>query len=194
MGRQKFKIEFKDKIESEELKLETKIGNSVKIYSWDCGNKEYPIVALVDRFSCNYSISGEVFKDQVGSLVADYRSLDLYVVSLPNLTNFEKAVMDVIGHAMGKDYDYPIGDEILDESNYGDIKEVAANLQEEAIKDFIKITTAYSMNPVVKHDTRGGEKYVHFMNFCFYPTVFQKLLWVEKKYFPGLLEENNKNG
>ena len=190
MERQKFSIDLREDIDSGKLKVVTSSGNAVKIYSWDCGNEEYPIIASVNGFAFNYSKSGEVLSDLD---IKNKSHLDLYVIPFPVITDFEEAVMEVIGHAMGKDY--PRGDEIFEDSKYYDnIKEVAARLQERAIKDFIKITTAYSINPVVKHDTQGGKEYVHYMNFCFYPTVFQKLLWVKKKYFPGLLEEDNKNG
>ncbi len=187
--RQKFDIKFRKDIESEKLKVETKLGNTVKIYSWDGGIKEYPIVASVSGLAHNYSNFGEIFYNQhVKNEIADPHCLDLYVVSLPVITNFEKSVMDVISHAMDKDYNYPIGDGKFEESNYKDIKEVANILQEGAIDDFIKITTAYSNIPVLKHDTHGGEEYVHYMNFCFYPRKLQELEWIKKKYFPGLLE------
>lgn len=191
MERQKFSIDLREDIESGRLKVETRSGDRVKIYSWDSENKEYPIIASVGGIAHNYSKSGEIYQNIVEG---NYLNLDLYVVPLPHITDFEKAVMDVIGHAMGKDYDYPVGDEKFDESRYSEIREVAAQLQEKAVEDFVTITTAYCTSPELKHDTQGGPEYIHYMNFCFYPTVFQNLLWVKKKHFPGLLEEENKNG
>lgn len=191
MERQKFSIDLREDIESGRLKVETRSGDKVKIYSWDSENKEYPIIASVGGIAHNYSKSGEIYQNIVEG---NYLNLDLYVVPLPHITDFEKAVMDVIGHAMGKDYDYPVGDDKFDESWYSDIREVAAQLQEKAIIDFIEMTPTYSNTPLIKKNSQDGSEYVHYMNFRFYPTVFQKLEWVKKKYFPGLLEEDNKNG
>lgn len=183
--KQKFDIKFKDDIESKKIKVETKLGSPVTIYSWDGGTIDYPIIASVAGVARNYSVTGEVDGTN--------RNMDLYVYSLPDLTNFERGVMDAIGRSMEGDYTYPKGDEKYTEHYYEDIRKVASELYEKAIDGIIIITTAYSNVPELKHDTQGGTVYVHYMNFCFYPTELQKLDWVKRKYFPELLEENNKD-
>lgn len=190
MGKQSFRIDFKEDIESGMYNIETRLGNRVKILSWTDGTPEYPIIAVVDGTAFNYSNKGTVeAKHDIG----DLNNLDLFVVSEPKLSTFERAVMEVIGKSMNGDYTYPTGDQKYTEMFYNDIRKVSAELQEKAFEGILAVTSGYTNEPKLEHRTQEKLEDLHYKNFCFFLDRFQDLDWVKKKHFPGLLEENNKD-
>lgn len=102
-----FSIDKRPEIETGKYKVVTRGGQPVRIICWDRNSIEYPIVALVktkcgEETSFTYGKRGNFF-------IADEGDNDLILVPAePELTEFEKAVSDVVEMAWlgGKDNPY----------------------------------------------------------------------------------------
>ena len=97
-----FEIKYRPQIESGEYKVETRDGRPVRIICWDCINKHYPIIALAlyggEEISYDYTNNGHYYPDDEKS------EYDLFIVTPePELSEFEKAVGDIVKEAVEKE-------------------------------------------------------------------------------------------
>lgn len=132
MARIPFDIKFRPQIESGEYKVETRDGRRVKIIYWDL-NCTSPIVAVMDvhidlpgEIVDIFSVSGMAFDDSESPS-------DLFIVTPePELTEFEKALADIIGYAISQSVVEP------NYETYKFVKDWSKRLLDDAKKELCK--------------------------------------------------------